>query len=96
MNNMQEVPILTDQGGKLSKTILMCAYGSVRCKHFGINDWHHFYCAAQDTYNKNPEPKVKAYPWLGAGKQLGDPKPDAGCPFVVLPLRIVNSQPLPS
>ena len=78
----QEGPILTDQGGNLPEPIRMCAYGSARCKHLGVHDWHYFYCAAQDAANQHAGPRDHAYPWRGAGKQLMDCKPDSGCPFV--------------
>lgn len=78
-----EGPILTDQDGNLSKKILMCCYGKEnRCIHFGVHDWHYFYCAAQDAPNKHAEPGKYAYPWAGAGKQLNSQQPDGGCPFM--------------
>lgn len=78
-----EGPILTDQSGNLTKPILMCSYGKEnRCIHFGVHDWHYFYCAAQDAPNKHAAHGKYAYPWAGAGKQLRSARPDAGCPFV--------------
>ena len=78
----QEGPVLTDQRWNLGRAILMCSFGEHRCKHFGVHDWHYFYCAAQDAPNKRPLRDGYAYPWAGAGKQLRDPKPDVGCPFL--------------
>lgn len=76
-----EGPILTDQDGNLDTPILMCAYRDHRCKHFGVHDWHYFYCAAQDAPNKHASETGYAYPWKGAGKQIRWAKPDEGCPF---------------
>ena len=79
----QEGPVTTNQDGNLDTPVRMCAYREHRCKHFGVHDWHYFYCAAQDAPNKHAGPRDYAYPWRGAGKQLRDNKPDAGCPFCV-------------
>lgn len=76
-----EGPITTDQNGNLQTPVLMCAFGSYRCRHFGVHDFHHFYCAAQDAPNKHAGPTDYAYPWHGAGKQLSENAPDSGCPY---------------
>lgn len=67
-----EGPVLSDEGK------LTCYWGKDnKCKHFGIHDFHYFYCAAQES-----ECLSKDYPWPGAGKQLARSTPDSGCPFL--------------
>jgi hypothetical protein len=78
-----EGPVLTDEDGNLPVPVALCAYGGERCKHLGVNDWHYFYCAAQDAPNKHAGPRDYAYPWHGAGKQLPGCYPDSGCPFMI-------------
>jgi hypothetical protein len=68
-------PTLTDHNGELDTPVKTCK----GCVHFGVHEWHHYYCSAQKAQNRNPE-YSSPYPWRGAGAQMN--RPDAeNCPY---------------
>lgn len=68
-------PALTDHNGELDKPVKTC----VGCTHFGVHDWHYYYCSAQPSQNRNPE-YSSPYPWRGAGAQMNSPNAQ-DCPY---------------
>jgi hypothetical protein len=68
-------PELTDLNGDLDHKVKRCP----GCRHFGIHDYHYFYCSAQYAENQKADAKY-AYPWRGAGKHFSRWPDAAGCP----------------
>lgn len=55
-----------DCNGELSEPVRTCS----GCQHFGIHDWHYYYCSAQYNENNQSPGTSYVYPWRGAGKQM--------------------------
>lgn len=68
-------PALTDHNGELDVPVKTC----VGCVHFGIHDWHYYYCSDQHAQNQDDPLNGWAYPWPGAGKQFSRWPDAAGC-----------------
>lgn len=66
---------MTDHNGELDESVKTCK----GCQHFGVHDWHYYYCSMQYATNQQPN-YSSPYPWRGAGALMH--RPDAeNCPL---------------